>query len=252
VSGEFIWPEADTLRYKPDENLDYKTEYQVTAKSGTTGISELTMETDYSFQFVTAAEEFSLPVPYFRQPYQYACNLTAARMVLAYEGIDVEVDELYENIEKSTIEYNETENVWGDPNLGFIGDIRGRDKGYGVHWQPVADLLKNYIETAEVERNWDRTSILAEVKDGNPAIIWAHNGFGDSGTETTWELPSGEEIFTVDGMHSYVVVGWIGSLDDPEKIILIDPAGRGRWEITPEKFADLWSTFDNTAIVVKD
>jgi uncharacterized protein YvpB len=91
--------------------------------------------------------------------------------------------------------------------------------------------------------------MLREVRNGNPVVIWAINGYGYSGTEFYWKTPGGTTIRAVSGMHSYVVVGYKGSVDNPTSIILNDP-NRGRWTISTAYFNSLWGYFNNTGIVV--
>jgi uncharacterized protein YvpB len=93
------------------------------------------------------------------------------------------------------------------------------------------------------------SGLLNEVKNGNPVIIWAHNGYSYAGPEYHWTTPSGKDIRAITGMHSYVVVGFVGSIDNPRQIIVND-SNRGRWTISKDYFMGLWSIFNYTGIVV--
>lgn len=92
---------------------------------------------------------------------------------------------------------------------------------------------------------------------GNPSILWWQNGAVDP-TPLQWKSYDSDnniiDIQTVYAMHSSVVVGYVGSIDQPYKIIVSDPWA-SRWEYQYayydiEEFSRLWDFFQNTAIVV--
>ena len=196
----------------------------------------------------TVFSQTLLNVPLFMQEKRFACNLEAARMVLSYRGIEKRTVELYEEIVKDPTPFDKERNIFGDPNLGYVGDIEGIEKGYGVHWQPISDLIAKYRPN-EVKTGWDLASLLQEITNGNPVLIWAHNDFAETGKDITWTTPEGKTINAVTGMHTYVVVGYNNNIEAPTEIVLHD-SYKGRWTITTSKFLDLWSVFNNTAIVV--
>lgn len=247
VGGNFSWS-GNTLIYS-GAKFGFSTKYTVKIASGVKTVHGLDSNADHVFSFTTRPQQIVLNVPVYIQPYRFACNITAASMALAYKGKSVSVDTLYSQIAKDNTPYNADTNTWGNPNSGYVGDIRGNAKGYGVHWGPTASLISKY-RGATVKTGWNLADLLREVEAGNPVIIWAHNGYGGSGSNTSWNLPGGGTVYTVKGMHSYVVKGFIGSPESPSKIIVNDP-GRGVQNMSPSYFNSLWGTFGRAAVIVK-
>jgi uncharacterized protein YvpB len=201
-----------------------------------------------------------IKTPIIDQPYKFACNVTAASIVLQYRGINVNPEDVFSAIPKDNTP--KTTERWGNPNKGFVGNIFGEyggdfSDGYGVHWQPIADYISKY-RSVEVKQNWDIKSMLDEVDKGNPSIVWIQNG-STPPNKFSWTT-SGEngedlQIDAVWGMHSEVVTGYVGSSVNPSMIIMSDPWAE-RWNykyhyMPIEDFNDLWSYYNYTAILVR-
>jgi uncharacterized protein YvpB len=77
-------------------------------------------------------------------------------------------------------------------------------------------------------------------------MIWGQNGWA-SPVWRNWNSPTGT-VNALNGMHSEVVVGFIGSSDNPTHIITNDP-WRGRRTVTVAQFNAVWGYFNYTAIV---
>ncbi|MBN1915774.1 Ig-like domain-containing protein [Candidatus Dojkabacteria bacterium] len=249
VGGAFSW-NGNTMVFNPTASLAYTTPYTVNIAKGVKTVHGIDSNSDYSFKFTTKSQIFELNTIIVTQPYRYSCNLTASRIALNYKGVNVSVDTLYSQIVKDTTPYDEATNTWGNPNSGYVGSITGNPKGYGVYWGPIRNLISSY-RPAETHTGWNRTALLQEVQNNNPVIIWAHNAYAGSGADISWNLPGGGRVYAVKGMHSFVVRGYIGELENPTNIILVDPAGRGRWVISTSYFDSLWNVFGRAAVVVK-
>jgi uncharacterized protein YvpB len=251
VAGAFSW-DGNVIVFNPNESLEYSKKYTVNLAAGIKSTYGLDGNANYTFSFTTRPQSINLNIPLTIQPYRYACNLTAAKMVLAYRGVSVSVDTLYSQVAKDNTAWDSATNTWGNPNSGFVGDLHGVSKGYGVHWGPVSNLIGKYRGNS-IKTGWNTTDLLKEVEAGNPVIIWAHNGYSGSGTNTTWNLPSSEgggTVYTVKGMHSYVVKGFVGPPENPSSIKINDP-NLGARDMSLSYFNSLWGTFNRTAIVVR-
>ncbi len=249
TNGSFSW-DGNTMIFNPSVALAYSTSYSVKVAKGVKTVHGIDSDADYSFKFTTKSNIFELNTIIVTQPYRYACNLTAARIALNYKGVNVSVDSLYSQVAKDNTPYDSATNTWGNPHSGYVGDITGANKGYGVYWGPIRNVVANY-RTAETHTGWNRTELLQEVQNGNPVIIWAHNGYAGSGANISWNLPGGGSVYAVKGMHSFVVRGWVGDLENPTSVILADPSGRGRWVVSRAYFDSLWNVFGRPAVVVK-
>ncbi len=247
VDGSFSW-NGNTLIFNPNSNLNYSTDYRITFASGVKSIYGIDSVQDFSFSFKTQDELFKLNVPVYYQKLRYSCNLEATRMALAYRGIYKDVLTLHSQIARDYTPYDEVNNTFGDPYTGYTGDIYGKTKGYGVYWGPISNLISKYRSNS-IKTGWNLTGLLTEVRNGNPVVIWAHNGYSYAGNEYHWTTPGGKDIRAITGMHSYVVVGYRGSVDNPTHVILND-SNRGVWTKTKNEFLSLWGYFNNTGIVV--
>ena len=247
MGGSFSW-DGNTMTFNPSANFSYSTKYTVKIAAGVESVQGLNSETEFSFSFTTQEEQFKLNVPIYCQKLRFSCNLEATRMALAYRGIYKDVMSLYGQIAKDTTPYDEVNNTFGDPYSGYTGDIYGVSKGYGVYWPPISNLISNYRSNA-IKTGWNLEGLLNEVRAGNPVVIWAHNGYSYAGNEYYWTTPSGKSIRAVTGMHSYVVVGFRGPINDPTHVILND-SNRGVWTISKSYFLSLWGYFNNSGVVV--
>jgi uncharacterized protein YvpB len=201
-------------------------------------------------QPAVAPQEFKLEVPLIKQRHTFGCFSAAGNMALAFYGVDtISEEEFIDAIGRDTTERNFVINVWGDPNKAVVGTIDGSGPGgYGVHWDPVVSLINKY-RPAEVRRNWTIPELLAEVHNNHPVMVWWVNGVWPA-KDVSWNLPSGEKVYTVNGVHVEVVTGWKGPIDDPLLIYTNDP-WRGYRAYSKGQFENLWKWFDNTAVIVR-
>ncbi len=224
IPGSFSW-EGNKMIFSLSSSLENSTKYSIKLKKGIKTVYGLDSAEDYNYSFTTKNKVFSLDIPLYDQSETFTCNIAATRMVLAYKGIA-----LSENSIKVTI----GEGV--DPNVNWV-------EGYGVHWGPIYNFISKY-RTVSLKNNWNIEDLVQEVQRGNPVIIWGHNQFSSTGT---FELDSGATGY--HGMHSVVVKGFVGNVENPTSIIVNDP-WLGSRTISLSSFKSLWAYIDNTALVV--
>jgi len=186
------------------------------------------LRNDFTSVFTTEEETFVLDVPqYYQTGGSFACNLVATKMALAYKGLSPSVEGM-----KSSI------GVGQDPNNSFVEE-------YGVHWGPISSYISSRGLRNSIKSGWNINALVQEVKAGHPVILFWYNGY--TTPRETFELEGGYTGY--HGMHSEVVVGFVGKVDSPTKIILNDP-WRGQRYLSISTFNGLWSYLGNTAIVV--
>lgn len=196
----------------------------------------------------SAPKIFLLNVPQYKQHYSFTCFSVAAKMALGYRNVTIDEIGFLHEIGFDQTPRNFATNTWGDPNISVVGTYDGSgDGGYGVHWDPVAKVMNKYRKI-EVKHKWTIPDLLKTVEEGNPTMVWWVNGVWPA-RDVSWNLPGGGKVYTVNGMHVEVVVGWTGARDNPTTILTNDP-WRGRRSYTPEQFLSLWKWFENTAVVV--
>ncbi len=224
VPGRFFW-KGNKMTYTFNSGLSYSTDYSVKIGAGVKSIYGLDMNNAYGFSFHTQDKRFSLDVPLYQQQEIFTCNIAAARMVLAYRGVNLSEADIIGGVGKGD-----------DPDLDWVD-------GYGVHWAPIANFIGRFTNV-EIKRNWNLSSLINQVRAGNPVIVWWYNNYSQAGS---FELDSNATGY--HGMHSEVVIGYVGEPDNPRYILTNDP-WRGLRRYTPEFFNSIWSYLGNTAVVI--
>jgi uncharacterized protein YvpB len=227
VDGTFSWS-GNSLYYNLSDTLSYGTRYTVSVKNGVKSLYGYDLQSNFNSVFTTEEEVFILDVPqYYQGSQRFGCNLFATKMVLGYKGISVSTDNIKNYI-----------GVGEDPNSSWV-------EGYGTHWNPIASYLNSRGVSNSIRRGWNVSDMLTEVSKGHPVILYWYNAY--TTPKGTIELEGGYTGY--NGMHSEVVVGFVGKVDSPTNIILNDP-WRGRRYLSLGTFNSLWSCIGNTAIVV--
>ncbi len=200
-----------------------------------------------SFSFVTEPEVFKINIPLDYQDKKLSCEAAALKMALVGKGVKIS-----ETAIMNIVGYDPTKKskgVWGDPYQAFVGDINGRQNstGYGVYWDPIAKAAKNWRSMSESFTNWTVEKAVAEIAKGNPIVIWGTLG---PAYRDDWKTPSGKQILAWKGEHARTLVGFIGSRENPQTLIINDPiAGILYW--SKATFLANWKRFNNSGVVVR-
>lgn len=232
VTGTISW-EGNTMTFHPSKPLAFGTQYQVNVAGAVASRYGLDGTDTYTAAFTTAPEEVMLQVPFLKQTELFTCNIAAARMILAFKGVNIPEEEL-----KNKVGYG-GERGSGNPNKGYVTD-------YGTYWDPIQRAVSTY-RSAHVYKDWTVTDILTQVAGGNPVQIWSQNQWSDP-HDISWTTSDGTHIYAINGMHSYVIKGFHGSINNPTAIIANDP-WRGEWIFNVDEFTRLWNFFKVAMIV---
>lgn len=244
ISGSFAW-DGNAMTYQPSERLAYSTGYTVSMRAGIQGLGPDSVDT-YVSSFTTAAQTVQLAVASDLQDKPLSCEAAALKMALANKGVSVSESDIMSRVGYDSTPH--TGNVWGDPYLAFVGDINGRQNttGYGVYWNPIA-AAANAWRPSEAFTGWSIQQLTQEVQNGNAVVVWGVYG---NGYRDDWVTPEGKTIYAWKGEHARTVIGFVGSAENPERIILNDPyAGRVSW--TRAQFERDWGIFTNSGVVVR-
>lgn len=229
INGSFSWS-GNTLIYKFASSLSYATKYTATVSSGVIATYGINSASNITSSFTTKPETVLLNVPLYSQSESFTCNLAATRMVLAYKGISSSESGIRNAI-----------GIGQDPNSNWVNK-------YGVHWGPISSYISSRGVSNSLKRGWNLTAALQEVKNGHPILVYVYNGSS---------LPMGiinlEGGYTgYKGMHSAVIIGFIGKPESPTTVIVNDP-WRGKRYLSPSTFRYLWyysGYLNNTGIVI--
>ncbi len=193
-------------------------------------------------------ETILLPIQFKKQENRVTCEVAALRMSLNYLGFNVTETELLENIHFSATKPRSPENAWGDPQIGFVGDVNGSifyGTGYGVYDKPIKNLAKKYTN-AEIIEEPTLSKILEHAQNGRPVIVW---GLLSTKNNTYWASYEDTLVKAFFSEHARVVIGYTGKISDPHSIILMDPL-YGKVSIETKKFLTEWALLDHMAVVV--
>ncbi|MFC1789695.1 C39 family peptidase [Patescibacteria group bacterium] len=231
----FGFGESTSFSFSFKTDTETKTETLVTLienENPTTSLSEITL----------------IDTPFYWQKSKLSCEAASLRMALATKGIYVSEDEIMKEIG-----YDPTGrkgNVWGNPYEHFIGDINGKicETGYGVYWEPVERAAKKWREARAIS-GWNLPDLIKELESGNPIIFWGVLPTGIL-TDCSWYTEEGKYIKAWKEDHVRTIVGFIGSSDNPSKIIIHDPlSGTLYWPT--DFFMDNWKAFEYSAVVIR-
>lgn len=221
------------LQIIPDKILQNNTNYTITFLKNIPAIYGLAGAADQTVSFTTAPFQVSLNVPYFAQQSLFTCNISAARMLLAYRNVNVTENDLISVIGTQPGRGS------GNPYKGYVPD-------YGTYWDPVAKGVSTYRPTRLITSG-NLNDLISELLKGNPVMIWGQNGWSDP-HDISWTASGGTFIKAVNGMHSSVLRGFIGPSDNPTQILLNDP-WRGQYAIDTSEFLRRWSFFKIAMVV---
>jgi uncharacterized protein YvpB len=183
-----------------------------------------------------------------RQEHQLTCEVAALRMALNHLGEPVTEEDLLKNLTFSTTGPMTSDGVWGDPNVGFVGDVNGnvyKRTGYGVYAEPIAELASKYASSAVVN-SLTLPEILALTRKQHPVIVW---GLLSNNNTIYWNTPEGKQVTAFPGEHARIILGYTGPITRPREIILMDPL-YGKIKMNREKFLADWDTMGRRAVVV--
>ena len=188
-----------------------------------------------------------LNVPYHRQEHALSCEVAALKMALNFYKIKISESELLKMLPYDTELSRSKDNIWGDPDLGFVGNIDGTipNQGYGVYEQPIADIASKFRQSKALN-NVKISDIITEVANKHTVIVW---GTLASGKDISWKTQGGKKVKAIFGEHTRVIIGFSGTVSNPKYIILHDPI-YGTITMSKEKFLKDWALLSNKAVVV--
>ncbi|PIR89233.1 MAG: hypothetical protein COU07_02100 [Candidatus Harrisonbacteria bacterium CG10_big_fil_rev_8_21_14_0_10_40_38] len=187
----------------------------------------------------------NIPVDWQDDP--LSCEAASLKMALGFKGVKVSEKEIMNKIGFDNTPHKD--GVWGNPNEAYVGNIKGEicKTGYGVYWDPVAKAATHW-NAAEVKKNWNIKDLVNEISKGNPVIVWGKMP-GVTTHDCSWTTNNGLHVEAYKETHVRLVIGYVGSKENPEKIILNDPlAGRLYWDV--EDFLTNWEIFGYNAVVL--
>ncbi len=175
------------------------------------------------------------------------CEVTSLAMLLQYAGHEVDKMTLFEQVKKdpTPLVVKGSDIIeWGDPEFGFVGDMTGKKKGFGIYNKPLEELTRQYLGDRTVNltgKSFD--TILQSVADDKPVVVWATGDFTKPTEWVSWEK-DGKEITVPFDEHVVLIVGY-----DETHIYINNPLnGKKQQKVTREAMMLSWEAMGKQAI----
>ncbi len=165
------------------------------------------------------------------------CESRSAVDWARYFGISIGEIEFYELLPHSD-----------NPDKGFVGSVYGQwgqipPNPYGVHAEPVAEILRDYGLPAFAHRplSWDELRV--EIANDRPVIVWIIDTIGN-GIPVYYTPSDGLHTIVARYEHTVIVTGYTSSA-----VYYLN--GGSIYSVPVGRFLDSWSTLDNMAITTR-
>jgi uncharacterized protein YvpB len=175
------------------------------------------------------------------------CEVTSLTMLLQFRGIQKSKTVLAEEMKKDPTPIrwgpNGTIAYWGDPNQGFVGDVTGGSKAFGIYHAALYELLKEYVPSGMDMTGESFDTLEHQISMGIPVIAWTtiYNNVPDKWV--TWDSPGGE-IRTTFMEHAVLLVGY-----DENYVYANDPwTGKKNVKISKDRFIASWEAMGKQAL----
>lgn len=177
------------------------------------------------------------------------CEISTLAMMLNYYGIDKNKMELVGEMKQDStpLQYNRDGTIksWGNPHTGFVGDITGKKKGYGIYHNALFDLLAQYIPSAVDLTGHEFEDLEQQVSDGKPVIIWSTVTYRKPAESQwiVWDSPLGQIRATFQE-HTVLLVGY-----DEKHVYINDPrVNRKNIKVDKQQFIGSWEALGKQAL----
>lgn len=175
------------------------------------------------------------------------CEITSLAMLLQFAGIDKSKMDLVPEMPKDPTEIRWAAGggieSWGDPNVGFVGDVTGKSKAFGIYHKGLFPLLQKYVPSGIDLTGQSFERLEEQLSEGFPVIAWTTINFGIPSKWVTWNTASGP-IKTTFLEHAVLLVGY-----DDKYVYANDPwTGAKNVKIDKAKFISTWEIMGKQAL----
>ncbi len=171
------------------------------------------------------------------QSYNLSCESRSAADWAAFFGVSVSESEFLFNLPSSD-----------NPDKGFVGNVNDPwgntpPYSYGVHAEPVAQLLREYGLNATARRGLSWDDLRQEVGNGRPVIVWLIGSVW-SGTAQVYTAADGAQTLVAPYEHTMILLGY----DSTTVYLLNSASGLVEWHAL-SSFLTSWAVLGNMAVV---
>jgi len=177
------------------------------------------------------------------------CEVTTLTMMFNHYGIDKNKMELVPELklDPTSIRYDRNGDIryWGHPDQGFVGDITGNRKGYGIYHSALFELLVKYIPTGVDLTGKEFEVLESKVADGIPVIVWTTVSYSVPSKQQwqVWDSPLGPVKATFQE-HTVLLVGY-----DQDHVYINDPrVNKKAIKVDKERFIKSWEAMGKQSL----
>ncbi|TNJ67148.1 hypothetical protein FE784_06280 [Paenibacillus hemerocallicola] len=174
------------------------------------------------------------------------CEIVSLTMLLNFYGVNKSKMELVDEMvkdptpakwQKGAIVY------WGNPYSGYVGDVTGKSRGFGIYHTGLFPTLQANVPTAVDLTGSEFDAIERQIADGKPVIVWTTIDFAIPKKWVTWDTPIGP-IETTFMEHAVLLVGY-----DEQHVYVNDPlSGKKAHKLNKEQFLATWDAMGKQAL----
>ena len=214
--------------------------------------TEVTDQAKLMAQQRSPSQQLDIPVLRQLPELHNGCEVTSLSMLLHAEGIFVDKLDLAQMIKKDPTPFqgNSLQDIeqWGDPNEGFVGDITGKQRGYGVYNGPIFDLLLHFVPEQAVNLTGrDFRYVEWAISLGSPVVVWTTINHEPVRQWVTWKKGN-REIKATLKEHAVLLVGY-----DENHIYINDPlTGEKSKKVPKDSFLVSWEQMGSQAVTILD
>lgn len=187
-----------------------------------------------------------IAAPVIAQRLHNDCEAAALQVLLATVGISVDQQRLLAELPRSEPldpEGAPPNQIWGDPDLGFVGRPAGGGPagGFGVYQQPIARLAQRRGARLTDLTGKPPSAVYARLLAGHAVMAWVGLANGPFGS---WRTPAGRRIRVNFNEHTIVLAGIL-----PDgRLAVVNPL-QGTKEIwTQQQFESKWALLGRRAL----
>ncbi|PEW03633.1 N-acetylmuramoyl-L-alanine amidase [Bacillus cereus] len=135
--------------------------------------------------------------------------------------------------------------TWGDPDVGFVGDVTGKKPGFSINPAPLKRLLDQYAQGTNLTGS--SFSILENyVRNGKPVVAWVTEGLTYPNSPVTWKTPSGKTIYAKFNTHAVTITGV-----DANNVYYNDPVtGQKNAKASKSHFENIYNQMGKKALSI--
>lgn len=167
------------------------------------------------------------------QQHNLSCESRSASDWAAFFGVEVSENEILAALPRSD-----------NPNYGFVGNPDGTwgnipPYSYGVHSNPIENVLVSYGMPVYGERNLTWDFVRAQIASGRPVIVWVIGRMWP-GTPIEYTDSQGRTAIVAYYEHTMILIGY-----DSATVWAVD-ASNGETSAFPlSSFLDSWAVLQN-------